>query len=209
MGRISKPPEERKRELINAAEELFIEQGYEHTSVSEIVKKVGVAQGTFYYYFKSKEEILNAILERKVEAFANIIEKEILEDDKLNAQQKWQFVMENTAIYLKVKGELAKSLYREENAIIRRKNFKQKLDRLIPLYGKIIEQGVKEGMFDTEFPEETIELLTAMMDYVKSTVNFGENMQASLRKIKTAEIIYNRALGAKERIIQFIPDELT
>jgi AcrR family transcriptional regulator len=59
--RVTKDPEIRRKELMDVAEELFLENGYEETAVSDIVKKAGVAQGTFYYYFKSKETKLDAI----------------------------------------------------------------------------------------------------------------------------------------------------
>ena len=64
MARITKDPETRRNELLDAAEDLFIKEGYEQTSVSDIVKRVNVAQGTFYYYFKSKEEILKSVIDR-------------------------------------------------------------------------------------------------------------------------------------------------
>jgi AcrR family transcriptional regulator len=51
--RVTKDPEIRRKELMDAAEKLFLEHGYEETAVSDIVKKTGVAQGTFYYYFKN------------------------------------------------------------------------------------------------------------------------------------------------------------
>lgn len=59
--RITKEPEVRKKEIMNAAKELFIEKGYEKTSVSDIVKKVDVAKGLFYYYFPKKETLLQEI----------------------------------------------------------------------------------------------------------------------------------------------------
>lgn len=46
MKRISNDPEERRLELIDAAERLFIERGYEHTAISGIVKELNIAQGT-------------------------------------------------------------------------------------------------------------------------------------------------------------------
>jgi len=61
--RVTKVPEERKQELIDTAERLFLEKGYEQTTVADIVREIEVAQGTFYYYFSSKEEILEAIIE--------------------------------------------------------------------------------------------------------------------------------------------------
>ena len=62
--RISKDPEIRRQEIISAARELFLSQGYEKTSVEDIVRKVDVAKGLFYYYFPKKEAILSAIADQ-------------------------------------------------------------------------------------------------------------------------------------------------
>jgi AcrR family transcriptional regulator len=62
--RITKDRETRKAELVDASTKLFLQKGYDNTMVSDIVKHVGVAQGTFYYYFETKEEVLDAALER-------------------------------------------------------------------------------------------------------------------------------------------------
>ena len=64
MVRISKPPQERRREILNTALALFLKNGYENTSVGDIVEKIGVAQGLFYYYFRSKEEVYRAAMEQ-------------------------------------------------------------------------------------------------------------------------------------------------
>jgi AcrR family transcriptional regulator len=61
---ISKNPQERWNELLNAAVELFSKKSYQQTVVSDIVKRVGVSQGTFYYYFMSKEEIADELIDR-------------------------------------------------------------------------------------------------------------------------------------------------
>ncbi len=58
MTRVSQKPEERRQEILEAALSLFLEKGYNQTSVSAIVKKVGVAQGTFYYHFPNKNKLL-------------------------------------------------------------------------------------------------------------------------------------------------------
>ena len=48
----------RRRELVETARRLFIARGFDQTSVSAIVREAGVAQGTFYLYFKSKQAVL-------------------------------------------------------------------------------------------------------------------------------------------------------
>jgi Transcriptional regulator len=64
--RISKSPEERKAELITAARYLFDKDGVDKTRVSDIVQRVGVAQGVFYYYFSSKEKIVETVVDEVV-----------------------------------------------------------------------------------------------------------------------------------------------
>jgi AcrR family transcriptional regulator len=60
----TKPPEERRDELMNAAQHLFLKQGVAPTTIEQITSQAGVAKGTFYLYFSSKEEVLAALGER-------------------------------------------------------------------------------------------------------------------------------------------------
>jgi AcrR family transcriptional regulator len=76
MSRISKPPEVRKQELIDAALSLFIERGFEAVSIRDILKVVNGHPGMFYYYFASKQEIYN-------EAMRQMVEKEVDKKAKL------------------------------------------------------------------------------------------------------------------------------
>ena len=57
MKKGSKPPEERRKELVDTAARLFAEKGYESVSVRDILNEVSGAPGMFYYYFKSKQDI--------------------------------------------------------------------------------------------------------------------------------------------------------
>ncbi len=60
----TKPPEERRDELLNAAERLFLEQGFGPTTIEQITFAAQVAKGTFYRHFKSKEDVRSALGER-------------------------------------------------------------------------------------------------------------------------------------------------
>jgi AcrR family transcriptional regulator len=96
MVRISKEPDERKGELLEMAERLFIEKGFEAVRVSDIVQALGVAQGTFYYYFPSKEEVLLALLDRKWSQIAAFIEQQVhgIADPvaRLSATLRWMLM---------------------------------------------------------------------------------------------------------------------
>lgn len=93
MMRISKSPHERMHEIVNAALELFLEHGYEKTSVSMIVERVGVAQGLFYYYFKSKEEVFQAAMQYHTDDFAQKLMEYLLNRESLSIAQRLERVL--------------------------------------------------------------------------------------------------------------------
>lgn len=63
MPRVTKPAQERRQEIIETAGGLFIENGFDRTQVSDIAKRMQVAQGLVYHYFRSKAEILYAVID--------------------------------------------------------------------------------------------------------------------------------------------------
>lgn len=62
-------PKERRLELMNAAQQLFLEKGIQHTSVDDIVMAAGVAKGTFYVHFGSKDILMMALQQRFIDDF--------------------------------------------------------------------------------------------------------------------------------------------
>ena len=62
--RVVKSAQERKNEILDVAEQLFAEKGFDNASTNDIINRIGIARGTLYHHFSSKEEILDAIVER-------------------------------------------------------------------------------------------------------------------------------------------------
>ena len=87
MTRVTKDPQVRMAEILEATEELFSTKGYHETAISDIVKKIGVAQGTFYYYFKSKEEVLEAIVVQRISQMTAEV-KTAIDSKGMNLVQK-------------------------------------------------------------------------------------------------------------------------
>lgn len=55
-----------REHIVDAADQLFYRQGYEHTSFSDIAKAVRISRGNFYYHFRTKDEILDAVIELRL-----------------------------------------------------------------------------------------------------------------------------------------------
>lgn len=88
----TKPAETRREELMNAAQALFLSKTFDATSVDEIVKNADVAKGTFYLYFKTKDDVLLALQERFIRQFRERLESAVADhpgDDWTGKLNSW------------------------------------------------------------------------------------------------------------------------
>jgi AcrR family transcriptional regulator len=195
--RISKDPEVRKEELIDAAEALFEEKGYDDTAVSDIVRKVGVAQGTFYLYFRSKEEVLEAFADRLVNEFT-VKMREIEDDPGRNAMEKFVLITRASLSLTVGREKMTDLIHEERNAILHYKLEKRMLPSLINTFTRVIEQGNREGLFDVPYPRE------AAIAVLGISQQFGEGTSDHTMKSIVMESlerildIIERVLGAKK-----------
>lgn len=108
----TKPAEERLDDLMNAAEKLFLSKGFINTTVSEIVLSADVAKGTFYHYFQSKNDIIDALRTRYMDWYLENIKKALI--SPTNATQKLKAWCENSIKYYVEKREVHDMLFHDE-----------------------------------------------------------------------------------------------
>ncbi len=75
-----KKGEKRKKELLRIAYDMFLKQGYENTSVDEIIETAQIAKGTYYYYFQSKEQMLEEVIDMMINSESEMAEQIIRMD---------------------------------------------------------------------------------------------------------------------------------
>jgi AcrR family transcriptional regulator len=162
MQRKSREQIDTRGELIDAAEQLFVQVGYDSTSVQSIIDAAGLSKGTFYHYFDSKQALLDAVIERMSRQHLQQIQPELDRQplsalDRLNLfftlSQQWHF--DNLA---RIKAA-SQVLLRDENIIIWHKMRRRSAELIAPLLAEIIAQGAEEGVFDISDARETAELL--------------------------------------------------
>ncbi len=69
-----------KERIIQSAKELFSKKGYSHTTVEDIVKHAGLSKGAFYFYFKSKDQLMEELINRMAERTKNIMKRWLEKD---------------------------------------------------------------------------------------------------------------------------------
>lgn len=151
--RIVKEYGERKREILAIAQKLFLQKGYDKCSVNDILKEIGIAKGTFYYYFSSKEEVLDAIIEQLVIKVCLRVER-IVEQPFESSLEKLLAV----AMAMRVKNQLEEGLldelHRPDNALMHQKSLVALEEAMLPYFVEVIKEGIQSGAFQCAFPEE-------------------------------------------------------
>lgn len=176
MTRIVKDPGVRRSEILDVAQRLFYLKGYEQTSVQDIITEIGIAKGTFYHYFSSKQDLLDAMIERMIDQTLQSLEP-LVADDQLSALEKFErffsdladWKVENKAFVL----DIMNIWYKDENAILRQKVNTTSVEKTMPLLAQIIEQGMAEGTFATEYPADIAEIV----------LQIGQSLSDTLAKI--------------------------
>ena len=188
----------KKEQILDMSFSLFLEKGYDNTSISDILSKLDIARGTLYYHFESKEAIMDAIIERTAK---KIVEeaKGIVLQKGLSVHEKIFLLFYESSMRRLSGGELMIDyLNQPQNALFHEKSNRAFIQKISPILGDIISEGVKEGIFDNAFPYESAELILAMiMGFMDVPYeNTGEN--DSERRMES--LLYNmeRMLGAKE-----------
>lgn len=202
--RVTKHPEERKQELIDAARRLFIKNGYEETAVSDIVGDVGVAQGTFYYYFGSKDEILEAVIDKDMALLEDSVRR-IVQDDRTDPLAKINAMVNGIIGISFSRREIMDYLHQESNAVMHEKMERQMIERLVPLMAVVVEEGTQKGEFDVQHPTEAVEFLLGSLVYFFHHPEIFADPLRSRKMQSTLETILGRALGTKEGrfVLQF------
>ena len=152
-----KPAEARRKEIVEAARQLFITKGYEETSTVDIMNAVGIAKGTLYYHFSSKEEILDAL----IEYITDQMETAALpfgEDQRIPIPDRIVGVIR--AINIEGAGErgIIDALHLPNNALFHQKSHALTIDKIGPIMMMIVEDGIRQGIFHTDYPMSAVHM---------------------------------------------------
>ncbi|BCD23400.1 TetR family transcriptional regulator [Bacillus cereus] len=206
--RIVKEYEERRKEILETAERLFLTKGYTKTTVNDILKEIGIAKGTFYHYFKSKEEVMDEIIMRIIkEDVAKA--KVIVSNPNIPVLEKlFRVLMEQSPKSGDVKDKMIEQFHQPNNAEMHQKSLVQSIIHLSPVLTEILEQGIEEGIFSTSYPQETIELLLSSAQVIFDDGLFQWKPEEMMRRVKAYIKMMEVSVGAKEGSFNYMLEVL-
>lgn len=156
----------KRNEIVDAAQRLVYTKGYEQMSIQDILNDLKISKGAFYHYYASKQDLLEALIDRMVEDVEPIIIP-IVKDPQLPALEKLHRFFDTSARWKTARKEYLLSLmkvwYADENTLIRHKAYARMVKHFSTMLAGIIRQGVAEGVMTTAFPDQMADMAFALL----------------------------------------------
>ena len=180
---MAKTKEERRKEIIETAGKLFEEKGYEQTQVQDIVNEIGVAKGLFYYYFKSKDEVMEELADRYADAIIDavnkLIDKDISTFDKIN--RIFQIFIDSA----EKKFGIFMGILNVKNGITHERIFFNVGKKMVPLVTELILSGNDNGECNCSDPKFITEFLVSGLFNIMNQISPDEKIDYLKEKLPT------------------------
>lgn len=180
---MAKTKEERRNEIIETAGKLFEEKGYEQTQVQDIVNEIGVAKGLFYYYFKSKDEVMEELADRYADAIIDavnkLIDKDITTFNKIN--RIFQIFIDSA----EKKFGIFMGILNVKNGITHERIFFNVGKKMVPLVTELILSGNDNGECNCSDPKFITEFLVSGLFNIMNQISPDEKIDYLKEKLPT------------------------
>ena len=200
--RVVKEAEERREEILDAAEKLFAAKGFDNTSTGDILDAVGIARGTLYYHFKSKEEILDGVIGRITNRLMQDA-GEIVRKKELPVLERLTKAIMSLNVESKIGYEIMEQVHRPQNALMHQKIQATLLAGINPILTELVKEGIEQGICHTRYPESVVEMTILYANVAFDELNVA-GLRPEQREKKIAGFIYNmeRLMGMAEGSLQ-------
>lgn len=154
----NKYPEITEARILDVAQRLFLEKGYEHTTIQDIVDALGdLTKGAVYHHFKSKEEILSAVCDRMF--FENDPFEQVRGRSDLNGLEKLREAIRLNQADTARANLTVQSIPVNQNPRLLMEMIESNRKVLTPRFQSLIEEGCRDGSIHTDYAREIAELL--------------------------------------------------
>ncbi len=221
MARIVKEEEYtgRRNEILDVARRLVYTKGYEEMTIQDILDALRISKGAFYHYFDSKQDLLNALIDRMIEEGIQVVDP-IAADASLPALEKLHRYFATAAIWKTAQKDYLLALlriwYDDKNAIVRQKMITAAIKQIGPVFNTIVCQGVAEGVFHPSFPDQVGEVFLSMwLGFADRVVEFflvPDSHGDALQRLQNIMAAYSdaleRILGAPKGSMNLVDDDI-
>lgn len=195
--KVSKEFNERRNEIVDATGRLFWAKGYDKCTVNDILDAVGIAKGTFYYYFKSKEEVLDAILDKGTEIVV-LRAEEAASNPEFSPAMKMLNIILSMRVESEVDNNLMEELHKPQNVLMHQKSLILMVTRVTPVLVKVVEEGISQGIFKSDFPTQYMQIFLTSSIILLDEGIFQVKPEEQQMTLRALVALLEKMLGVKD-----------
>ncbi|MBS7021130.1 MAG: TetR/AcrR family transcriptional regulator [Firmicutes bacterium] len=189
MGR-NKYPEQTKDNILKTATKLFMEKGYDQTSVQDILNELKLSKGGLYHHYKSKEEILEAVMQKRAEYVSLLLQETIEKIQAKNAKEKLKKILYHLATD-KETHDLDIILTTHINPYFVVNGMQSCMEYDAPIISQLIEEGNQDGSLKVENPEFCSEIFLMLLNYWANPILFHRDQEETNKRIRYFQSLMN------------------
>ena len=152
-------------------------------SVDDIVRAAGVAKGTFYLYFETKDDVVNAVAERMVERVAARVEALATAADRTPVERLLAFGAGIREAGREYERDLIEVFHRPENRAVHDRMSERAMARLAPAIAAIVTDGIELGFFRQQDPEVAATFVMACFASLHDVVRDPDDVAATIGEL--------------------------
>jgi len=187
----------RRDSFVDAAQGFIQSKGYEQMSIQDVLDELGASKGAFYHYFDSKQALLQAVVDRMVDA-------------AVAAPVKIHGLFAGISRYKNARPELMAAILEtwmsDDNAVVRERVWRGVSARLTPMLAEIVRQGNAEGNFNVGSPDDSAAILMALtMGLNQRAIELYVARQAGTITLEDVERTLGAYVEAFDRVLDAPP----
>lgn len=192
--------------ILDSAEELMcsMDEPNREITVDMIAKNAGIGKGSIYYYFESKDDIVDAVIER---SYTSAIQEYFTITANCDTTlEKVQMLFRSMVCkeFQDSQKNVILSLHVQDNMLIHCKMMITAIQTVSPILEQLLLEGVKDGSVYTETPQESAEMIVAMLTFLLNQSFFPTDYEKTYRKLKLYAKVLETCLRAEPGSFDFL-----
>lgn len=200
--------QDKRKQIYDALEELMSDVPFKEISVDLIAQKANIGKGSIYYYFESKDEILESLIERSYRRAIREYLDNIRHEQTALGRIKQLFKSVIKKDFDDSRKNLIITLHLNDDVVLHNKLKAFAVQELSPILTVLLEQGVQDGSIEMDYPKESAEIIVSVLTVFLDNTSSPQDIGSVKKKLKIFANVLETCLKTQKGSFDFLFDTI-
>lgn len=200
--------QDKRKQIYDALEELMSNVPFKEISVDLIAQKANIGKGSIYYYFESKDEILESLIERSYRRAIREYLDNIQHEQTALGRIKQLFKSVIKKDFDDSRKNLIITLHLNDDVVLHNKLKAFAVQELSPILTVLLEQGVQDGSIEMDYPKESAEIIVSVLTVFLDNTSSPQDISSIKKKLKIFANVLETCLKTQKGSFDFLFDTI-